>query len=168
MSRFVKHLFLAIALVASLFLTGCNKEGKQPRQRKEKFQVVSLDKVSGSMNEGWRLLITVANNTSLNMRITAANAFVSYNGRKIGRVALDGEVRIPRRSRSQVEVPLRLTLSNPIAALSIYNKVRKGDFSGIMVDYSISVSALASHRTIEQSGVSLEQMAQQFNLGLKK
>ena len=102
------------------------------------------------------------------MRITAANAFVSYNGRKIGRVALDGEVRIPRRSCSQVEVPLRLTLSNPIAALGIYNKMRKGNFSGIMVDYSISVSVLASHRTIEQSGVSLEQMAQQFNLGLKK
>lgn len=165
MKRFVKHIFLA--LLVALCVTSC-KEGKQHRQRKEKFQIVSLDKVSGSLSEGWRLKLTVANNTASNVRITSANAFVSHNGRKIGRVTLDGEVLLPRRRCSQVEVPLRLTLANPIAALGIFNKVRKGDFSGITVDYSATIAALASHRTIEQKGVSLEQLAQQFNFGLKK
>ena len=49
-----------------------------------------------------------------------------------------------------------------------FNKVRKGDFSGIAIDYSVTVAALASHRTIEGENVSLEQLAKQFNLGLKR
>lgn len=102
------------------------------------------------------------------MRITAASAFVRHNGRKIGRLVLDGEVVLPRRRCSQVEVPLRLTLSNPIGALALMNRLRKGDFSGVTVDYSVSVAALMSHRIFEQEGVALDQLARQFNLGLKK
>lgn len=166
MNRAFKYTIIALIIAAALGLSGCSKQG-QTRQRKQKFQVVSLDKVSGSIGEGWKLTLTVANNTASNMRITAASAFVRHNGRKIGRMVLDGEVLLPRRRCSQVEVPLRLTLSNPIAALGVLNKVRKGDFSGITIDYSVAVSALTSHRTFEQNGVSLEQLAHQFNLGLK-
>ncbi len=167
MKRFIKYTFLALVIVATLGLSGCAKQGQQ-RQRKQKFQVVSLDRVSGSISEGWNITLTVANNTASNMRITAVSAFVRHNGRKIGRVALDGEVLLPRRRCSQVNVPLRLTLSNPIGALTLLNKVRKGDFSGIAVDYSVTISALASHRIFEQENVPLEQLARQFNFGLKK
>ena len=167
MKRFIKYTLFALIAVATLGLSGCKNQG-QPRQRKEKFQVVSLDKVSGSIGEGWNITLTIANNTASNMRITAASAFVRHNGRKIGRIALDGEVVLPRRRCSQVEVPLRLTLANPIGALALLNKLRKGDFSGVAIDYSITVSALAAHRIFEQENVSLEQLAQQFNFGLKK
>ena len=167
MKRLIKYTLFALIAVATLGLSSCKNQG-QPRQRKEKFQVVSLDKVSGSIGEGWNITLTIANNTASNMRITAASAFVRHTGRKIGRIALDGEVVLPRRRCSQVEVPLRLTLANPIGALALLNKLRKGDFSGVAIDYSITVSALASHRIFEQENVSLEQLAQQFNFGLKK
>ena len=168
MKRVLRHITLCLLIVASLGLSSCDKQERQPRQRKDKFQVVSLDKVSGSIGEGWRITLTVANNTASNVRITDASAFVRHNGRKIGRLTLDGDILLPRRRCSQVEIPLRVTLSNPIAALSTFNKVRKGDFSGIAIDYSVTVAALASHRTIERENVSLEQLAKQFNLGLKK
>ena len=168
MKRFIKYTLIAlVAVVVAVGFTGCSKQG-QSRQRRQKFQVVSLDKVSGSMGEQWRVTLTVANNTASNMRITAASAFVRHNGRKIGRLVLDGEVVLPRRRCSQVEVPLRLTLSNPIGALALMNRLRKGDFSGVTVDYSVSVAALMSHRIFEQEGVALDQLARQFNLGLKK
>ena len=41
MKRFIKYTFLALIIVASLGLSGCTKQGQQ-RQRKQKFQVVSL------------------------------------------------------------------------------------------------------------------------------
>lgn len=168
MKRFIKNTLIAlVVVVVAVGFTGCSKQG-QPRQRRQKFQVVSLDKVSGSVGEQWRVTLTVANNTASNMRITAASAFVRHNGRKIGRLVLDGEVVLPRRRCSQVEVPLRLTLSNPIGALALMNRLRKGDFSGVTVDYSVSVAALMSHRIFEQEGVALDQLARQFNLGLKK
>lgn len=168
MKRFIRYTLIAlVAVVVAVGLTGCSKRG-EPRQRKQRFQVVSLDGVTGAVGEQWRVKLTIANNTASNMRITAASAFVRYNGRKIGRLALDGEVVLPRRRCSQVEVPLRLTLSNPIGALALANRVRKGDFSGVTVDYSVTIAALASHRIFEQEGVALEQLARQFNLGLKK
>ena len=102
------------------------------------------------------------------MRITSASAFVRHKGRKIGRLALDGEVFLPRRRCSQVEIPIRVTLSNPLAAIGIFNKVRKGDFSDISVDYSVTIASLTSHRIFEQENASLEKLAQQFNFGLKK
>ena len=166
MKKIVKHTLLALVIVASLMLGSCAKQGA-PRQRKEKFQVVSLDKVSGSINESWKLTLTIANNTASNVHITAASAFIRHNGRKIGRVVLDNEVMLPRRRCTQVVAPLRITLSNPVAAFSLLSKVRKGDFSGITLDYNISIAALASHRTFEQENVSLEQLAKQFNFGLK-
>ena len=167
MKQFIKYTFLALIIVATLSLSSCTKQGQQ-RQRKQKFQVVSLDRVSGSIGEGWNITLTVANNTASNMRITAASAFVRHNGRKIGRMTLDGEVLLPRRRCSQVEVPLRLTLANPLGALALLNKLRKGDFSDVAIDYSITISAFASHRIFEQENVSLERLAQQFNFGLKK
>lgn len=168
MKRVLRHIIFALIIIASLGLASCSKEGRQPRQHKQKFQVVSLDNVRGSIGEPWHLTLTVANNTASNVRITSATAFVNHNGRKLARVTLDEEILLPRRRCSQVDVPLRLTLSNPIAALALLNKVRKGDYTGITVDYSVSVSALASHRIFEEQGVTLEQLAKQFNLGLKK
>ncbi len=166
MKHLIKHTLIALVIVASLMFGSCAKQG-EPRQRKDKFQVVSLDKVSGSISEGWNLTLTIANNTASKVQITEATAYIRHNNRKIGRIVLDGEVVLPRRCCSQVEVPLRITLSNPIAAFSLLGKVRKGDLSGIAVDYSISVKALVSTRTLEQENVSLEQLAKQFNLGLK-
>ena len=168
MKIFMKHTLIALIVGVALLLGGCAKQSETAKPRRQKFQVVSVDKVNGSIREGWRITLTVANNTASNMRITSASAFVRHNGRKIGRFALDGEVFLPRRRCSQVVVPLRVTHSNPIAALGVFNKVRKGDFSGISVDYSVTIASLTSHRVFEQENVPLEKLAQQFNFGLKK
>lgn len=167
MKRVTRNILIASFIVISLMFGSCAKQDGQ-RLRRQKFQVVSIDKVRGSISNGWKISLTVANNTASNMRIIATNAFIKNNGKKIGRLSLDGEVFLPRRRCSQVEVPLRITLSNPIAALSVFNKIRKGDFSDITIDYNITIATLTSHRSFEQENVSLEQLAKQFNLGLKK
>lgn len=166
MKSILRNIALCLLVVASLALNSCAKQG-EPRHRRDKFQVVSLDKISGSIGDGWKLTLTIANNTLSNMHITNATAYIRHDGRKIGRLTLDGEVILPRRRCSQVVVPLRITLSNPMAAFSLLNKVRKGDFSGVTIDYNVTIAALVSHRTFERKDVSLEQLAKQFNLGLK-
>ena len=167
MKRVLKYTFIAILAIASLALSSCS-DNSTKRHTRTKFQVAAINKVTGSISDGWRVTLTIANNTASNVRITSANAYVRQNGRKIGRLALDGEVLLPRRRCSQVEIPLRITLANPIAAIGTLNKIRKGDFEGITVDYSITLSAFASHRTLGKEGVSLDALARQFNLGLKK
>lgn len=166
MKSIIKQTFFTLCIVALLGLSSCTKQGGE-RLRRERFQVIAINKVSGSPSDGWQITTTVANNTASNMRITAAEALIYQNGRKVAKLTLNGEVFLPRRRCSQIEIPLRLTISNPIAAFSTLNRVRKGDFSGINIDYSITLAAFTSHRVFEQKGVSLEQLAKQFNLGLK-
>lgn len=168
MKQLFKHISIIAIAVITLVFGSCSKPGNGGMQRRQKFQVVSIDKVSGSLSDKWRITLTIANNTASNMRISAANAFVRYNGRKVGRFAVENEIVIPRRRCSQIEIPLKITLSNPLTALSVFNKARKGDFSGITVDYSVTVAAFASHRIFERENVALNELATQFNFGLKK
>lgn len=169
MKRYIRYIAIIAAVIATaLSLSSCSKQSKESKPRREKFQIVSLDKVSGSLNEGWRVTLTAANNTASNLHIAAANAYLRYNGKKVGRIVVDGDITLPRRRCSQVEVPLRVTLSNPIVAFSLLNKVRKSDFSGITVDYGITVEVMKSRRTFEGENIPLETLAKQFNYGLKK
>lgn len=168
MKQLFKYISVIAVMVAALVLGSCSKLGEGNIPRRQKFQVVSIDKVNGSLSDGWRITLTIANNTASNMRIIAANAFVRYNGRKVGRFVVNDEIVIPRRRCSQIEVPLKITLSNPLTALSVFNKVRKGDFSGITVDYSVTIAAFTSHRIFERENVALNELATQFNFGLKK
>ena len=163
MKRLIRYISLATMLLAlSIGMTSCN----QHRAPRPKFQVISLDKVSGTINDGWKLTLTIANNTATKVTITNADATIYYKGRKVGILTLNGEVVLPRRQCSKVEVPLRAKFS--YAALPLLGKVRSGDLTDITVDYSFAISAIARHRTFEQQGVSLEALAKQFNLGLKK
>ena len=158
--RFVLLVLMSGVLLCST--TSCDKRNRS----KEKFQVVSVDGLSGAMDRGWCLSLTIANNTGANIVITDAKATLRYKGRSVGQFKLEGEVVLPRRKCSRVEVPLRATLSLNI--FSILGKIRQGDFSDLTVDYTLSVRALSRNRTIEQSGVSLQLLAEQFNFGIKK
>lgn len=160
----LRYLLIAIVAVVTISLTtGCTRK----QTPKQKFQVVSVDGVRGSIGKGWQISLTVANNTASNLHITAGEADVYYKGRKMANIALDDNVLLPRRRCSQVVVPLRLKLSNPLGALAVLSNIRSGRFADITVDYSITLSAFASHRTLSQSGVALEDIARKFNYRLK-
>lgn len=139
----------------------------QKHTPKPKFQVIAIENIKGSLGKTWSLTLTVANNTARNIHLTNGSADIAYNGRKVARIALDGEVIVPRRQCSKVEVPLRITLANPLSALSVLNKIRKGDYKGITADYSISIGTLTSRRTLAQSGVTIEAIVERFNYKLK-
>ena len=58
MKIFTKNRLIAFIAVFALLLGGCAKQGETAKPRRQKFQVVSLDKVNGSINEGWRITLT--------------------------------------------------------------------------------------------------------------
>ena len=108
MTKFIKYIFIALVALVTLGLGGCKEKEREQKERPDKLEVVSLDKVSGSITEGLRVTLTVKNNSGFNVRITSAEAFLQHKDRKIGRLAMAGEVELPRRSTTQVEVPIRV------------------------------------------------------------
>ena len=167
MKRFFKYIIIAFVALSTLGLESCSIQRKAS-QPKEKLQILSLDKVKGNLKEGIKATITVENNTAFNLQVTEATAFLMYNGKKIGRVALNGAVALPRRSTTQVVVPLRITLSGPLASISAINNFRKGNFTGFTIDVNATVATRCKKRTIERKGLTFDELAQQFNIKLKK
>lgn len=163
--RFFLRFILLLTIVGSILCgtTGCNNR----RAARPKFQIVSVDRVQGGIGRGWQLTITAANNTASTLQVTDGTATIYDKGRKVANIVLDGDVSLPRRKCSQVVVPLRIALSNPIGAISIMNRIRKGEYNGITLDYKIVVKAFTSHREVSERGIALEDIAQKFNFGLK-
>lgn len=179
MKRSIKYIVIAILAVSTLSLGSCAtqnkldkgtkqekcvKQKKQKRQKKQKLQVISLDKIKGNFKDGIKLVVTVENNTYFNLRVLSAEAHILHNGRKFVRVSVDNEVKIPRRSRSQVEIPLRATVSKNLATLSALNNLRKGVLSGWTLDTKIVVATGISKHTLEENNISLEALIKDLDL----
>lgn len=167
MKRFFKYIIIVLVALSTLGLESCSIQRKVS-QPKEKLQILSLDKVKGNLKEGIKATITVENNTAFNLQVTEATAFLMYNGKKIGRVALNGAVALPRRATTQVVAPLRITLSGPLASISAINNFRKGNFTGFTIDISATIATRCKKRTFEKKGITFDELAQQFNIKLKK
>ena len=153
-------LIAALIFIVAVSSTSCSTTPKQ------KFQVVSVDKINGSLDDGWKLTITIANNTAKDIVIKQGCAQIRHNGRNIGQLKMTNEVVIPRRRCSQVALPLKLSFS--LGVVPILTKIYKGDYSGITVDYKVVLQGTFKEREFEQKNVPLEALAKQFNFGLKK
>jgi hypothetical protein len=180
MKRFFNYIIIAIVAISTLSLGGCAtqnkldkgvkqekcvKQKKQKKQKKEKIKFISLDKVKGNFKEGIRLIVTVENNTIFNLRVTSAEAHILHKGRKFGRITVNSEIKLPRRSRTQVEIPLRETIANNVATLSALNNLRKGVFSGWTLAAKIDVATGISKHSFEENNISLEDLIKQIDLG---
>ena len=80
MTKFIKYIFIALIAIVALGLGGCKKK-EEKKERPDKLEVVSLDKVSGSITDGLKVTMTIKNNSGFNVRITAAEVS-SQNQRK--------------------------------------------------------------------------------------
>ena len=179
MKRTIKHIAIAIIAISTLSLGSCatqnkldkgvkqekcEKQKKQKKEKKQKVQFVSFDKIKGNFKEGIKLVVTIQNNTCFNLRITSTEANVLHNGRTFGRISVDKEIKLPRRSRTQVEIPLRATVSRNLGSLSALNNLRKGIFSGWTLDAKINVATGISKHSFEEKNISLENLIKQIDL----
>ena len=179
MKRTIKYIAIAIIAISTLSLGSCatqnkldkgvkkekcEKQKKQKKEKKQKLQFISFDKIKGNFKEGIKFVVTVENNTCFNLRITAAEANIVHSGRTVARISVDREIKLPRRSRSQIEIPLRATVSRNLASLAALNNLRKGIFSGWTLDTKINVATGISKHSFEEKNVSLENLIKQLDL----
>lgn len=140
MNRFIKYIFIALIALATLGLSSCtDKKEKDPRP--DKLEVVSLDNVSGNLSDGLKLTLTVKNNSGFNVRISSAEAFLMHKERKIGRLALNGEVVLPRRSTTRVEVPIRVTVPNLLTGMAAFKLITDGKYDNFTINYNATIHA---------------------------
>lgn len=143
--RFSTILLLIAALAV---LTGCNKEVRRDKLR-HKMRIVSVEGVSGNMENGWTIRLRVKNMTGYAPVLTDAKGTVYMGGRKVAHLRLMEEVRIPKRVESvEVALPVAVSLSNPLAALALVGAVRKGNYEGIEVELELQIRVMSANRTV--------------------
>lgn len=158
MKRVVKYIVVAFIAVATLALNSCNKI-----ERPDPLEIVSLDKIGGSLSDGLKVTMTIANNTGYNVRVTAASVFMRYNNKKIGHLTVGEVIELPRRSSTQVTVPVSVAFSSTLTAMGAVSKVMKGEYKGFSVDYSVTVATrLIKSYTVKGESTPLEELVKEF------
>ncbi len=163
---FVKYTILLFAVIASLGLSSCEK-----KERPDKLEIMSVEKVrnDSDSSSNWIVTMTVANNTLHNVSFKSAIAYLSFGGKKICRLALTKEIVLPRRSTTKIDVPLRVTLANPILAISAFNMIVKGNYDGFTIDYNATLATrVIKKMNVSDKNVSLKEFAGAFNSEFKK
>ena len=140
MSRFIKYIFIALITLGTLGLDGCKKQ-KEKDPRPDKLEVVSLDKIDGNLSDGLKVTLTLRNNSGFNVRISSAEAFLQHKNRKIGRLAINGEVVLPRRSTTQIEIPIRVTIPHLLTGMAAFKLINEGKYDGFTINYNATIHA---------------------------
>lgn len=157
---------LIAAIAVLLTLCGCNKETMRQRIT-EKLRVESLEKVSGNLADGWIVTLRVKNTTRYTPVLTDGTAEIRLNDRKVARVRLKDEVAIPKRSETAaVDVPVDVTIANPLQAYALWNAVRKGNCDGIDISIDAHVRVAGRTRPVVADRIPLETLMRK--LGYKK
>ena len=162
----ILSLRLIAAVAVLLTLCGCNKENMR-RRISEKIRIESLEKVSGNLSDGWVITLRAKNMTRYTPVLTDGTGEVYLNNRKVAIVRLNDKVVLPKRSESvAIDVPVGITLSNPLQAIALWSAVRKGNYNGIDVSFDAHVKVAGITKPITADRVPLETLMRK--LGYKK
>ena len=110
----------------------------------------------------------VNNSTAYNLSLYDGNANVYYNGSKVGTIVLDHSLAIQKKCTASVVADLSFHLENAITALSVVNKLRRGDTENISVDIDAMFGVGNRKQQFTMRGVPLDSVLSAAGVNTKK
>lgn len=133
MIRMVKKWLTMSLLMAVLLSLGSCSNTMQKMRRKVKFE--GIESVTPTSLSTIQIEVRIKNQTAYNLYLQDAVAHLYYRDREIGSLRLQEQVKIPRRTESEVfRSNWLVDVGNPLSLLPILGKVRQGDWSELWVD----------------------------------
>lgn len=148
-----------ITLLIALGTTSCNKQRVRERVM-NKVGIEALENISGSMAEGWRITLRIKNETAYSPTISNGLGDIFFEGSKVATLRLMEPVRIPQRQTSSVVVPIALSVSNPLKAISLAMRLGQKNVRGIEISLAATIEFAGQKRNIV-----IERMAADALLG---
>lgn len=125
-------LMMSLMLAMMLSLGSCSNTVQKMR-RKVQFQGIESVELTGLSTI--RMDVRIKNQTAYNLHLQDAVAHLYYRDREVGSLRLQEQVKVPRRTDSDLFTSHWLVdVGNPLALLPILGKVRAGDLSELWVD----------------------------------
>lgn len=152
--------FAAAAVLAMLLLAqGCVK--------KDALKIHGVEDISISMQGGTRInaLLRVENTSGSNMKLLRVDCEVSdMQGRVIAELTVEDEVHIPKRTVTNVLLPMKVTLVDPIAGLRLFRDI-DGMSRKAMVSGTATVKYGCMKRKHDFENVPLSKIMESFDPG---
>ena len=176
MFREMKRFLVAIMLcvVVAMGATSCKRHGGEQLPTATQKGVVRIEQFEGierGKGLSGELVLSVSNGLRSNITLTEAEVEINFGDKKIGSLALMGEVTLPKRVISSVKVPVSLTISSPLIAYGLLSKVLRGEFDKISVTIDAEAKVGPVHRHIYKENISIQEAMQSVGIptdGLKK
>ena len=158
--RVLQSIILALAVILALPLTSCNSS-KRLASKSDKVGIVSVDGVKASTGGVFKVRLTVRNDMGIKFKLTEASATASANNKSIANLTLLDEVTVPKRCTTQVELPLRLQLNNPLHTIRLIKQLKEGKIPDLNLSAEGKIKAMGTTYPIKRSNISLKDLLKQ-------
>lgn len=143
-----------LAVLFTVILASCVKQ--------DDFSIVEVEELGLESLTKPIVTLRVRNDSRRTVRLLSGRFTVSTPAGKIGEVILTEEVVIPKKSETSVTLPLRMRISNPLAAAPLLSG--KGvDAERLLVTGEVKVKAGAASRDFSVGEVPFSQFISIFN-----
>lgn len=160
-------LLLAVAAVA---LAGVSCNGEKSAKKGKSGRTVTIEKFVGADAAGvgrYNVRLSVNNGTRHNITITDGELWLRLGSTTVCTVHLDEAVALPKRSVTEVTLPLSLSIDSPMAVLSLYGRLTRGDADKITISLRATGRAGGQSRTIERKDIPLADVLAMFGADIK-
>ena len=154
---------LAIAMITPL-----SARSKRGAMKRDKLDIVSFDGVQRSTGGVLKVKLSVRNDFGFKLRLLNGTITVEANDKEIANAKLLEEVVVPRKSTTQVVLPVRVNVDNPLRALSIAKQIKKGSIPDVTLSAEATIKAMGQKRTFKDNITAMDLLKQLKDLIFKK
>lgn len=135
-----------------------------PRSVAQRIEFRGFERVTHLSTSGANLWVEVENRGCWRMVVKEAEVDILVDGTPRLTLALRDKVVVPRKSSSEVLVPLRFRSRSMLSFAGLVARIALGDREDITINYRIKAGTPLFKRRFEQEGVPLNQLMQLLSL----
>lgn len=135
-----------------------------PRSMAQRIEFRGFERVTHLSTSGANLWVEVENRGCWRMVVKEAEVDILVDGTPRLTLALRDKVVVPRKSSSEVLVPLRFRSRSMLSFAGLVARIALGDREDITINYRIKAGTPLFKRRFEQEGVPLNQLMQLLSL----
>lgn len=159
MLRVVPHKLLCLM---ALLLTACVSYASPCHRAERRVTCEGVANVTHLSSSGMNLWLNICNDTAHRLTISRGDVDILINDKVVATISLRERVRIPRRSRGEVLLPLRFRSYGHLAAWQILRQVLRGEDTTVAISYNVRGGAGVMRRTFSAENIAISEFFDTF------
>lgn len=148
----MKRIVCLSVLFSCLLLLGCSRSSLEQKFR-EQVRLESFDGIDTASDGKLALCVTAKNGLSHKIKLLSADADVFLGDVLVFKVHVPDPVVLPVRSTTRLNIPVELSVKNPLKAIMLLPKLQSGKFDGVNISLDATVGVSVVKRKIHKEHV---------------